>query len=161
MSGGDWILTPKHSVSRYHEGGEEEKKRKREKKIREKKEEQHGCLLWSSIWDGICRFYLFIILFLEFVYGQQGCRLWYSIWYGICQIFFFFLEFVYRLSHVGLYLGWDLSNFVYLLLLFLNLCVGYRLGVGYCFLNFFFNCSCLIKLGLMKLRHFKLLIFYG
>jgi hypothetical protein len=57
---------------------------------------------------------------------------------------------------VGLYLGWDLSDFIYLLLLFLNLCVGC------CFLNFFFLIVLvLLNWGLMKLRHFKLLIFYG
>jgi hypothetical protein len=28
LSGGDWILTPKHSVSHHRGGGEEEKKKK-------------------------------------------------------------------------------------------------------------------------------------
>ena len=62
MSGGDWILTPKYFVSRHH-GGEEEKKRKREEEKKRKKEEQQGCHLWGSIWDGICRLFLFLLLF--------------------------------------------------------------------------------------------------
>jgi hypothetical protein len=55
------------------------------------------------------RFYLFIYLFLNLC---MGCRLWGFIWDEICQKFFF-PEFVYGLSHVGLYLGWDLSHFIY------------------------------------------------
>jgi hypothetical protein len=98
LSGGDWILTPRHSISRHRGGGEEENKRKK------KKEEQQGCRLWDYIWDEICRFFIFFLFFFpEFVYGQQGCRLWGSILDGICRFFFFiiiFPEFVY---------GWDVA----------------------------------------------------
>jgi hypothetical protein len=37
LSGGDWILTPEHYVSRHRGGGEEEKKRKREEEKKRKK----------------------------------------------------------------------------------------------------------------------------
>jgi hypothetical protein len=40
----------------------------------------------------------------------------------------FFLEFVYELSYVGLYLGWDLSDFIYLLLLFSEFVCGLLLS---------------------------------
>jgi hypothetical protein len=46
-------------------------------------------------------------------------------------IIFFFSKFVYELSHVGFYLGWDLSDFIY----FLNLCVG---AVAFSIFFFFF-----------------------
>jgi hypothetical protein len=39
LSGGDWILTPEHSILRHCEGGEEEKKRKREEEKKKKKKE--------------------------------------------------------------------------------------------------------------------------
>jgi hypothetical protein len=55
---------------------------------------------------------------------------------------------------VGLYLGWNLSDFIYYYYFFLNLCVGS------CFLIFFFLIVLvLLNWGLTKLRPFKLLIF--
>ena len=100
MSSGVWILTPEHSISRHRGRGEEEKKREKKKNS---KVVACGTLFEMEFVDFI---YLFIY-FLEFMYGQQSCRLWSSIWDGICQIFLyiiFFLEFVYGLLHVGLYL---------------------------------------------------------
>jgi hypothetical protein len=71
LSGGDWILTPEHSILHHRLGGEEEKKRKKRKSSR--------VVAFGALFGmGFVKFYLFIIFFLEFVYG----------W-----------------SHVGLYLG--------------------------------------------------------
>jgi hypothetical protein len=99
---------------------------------------------------------LFGMGFVNFFYLLFFC----SIWDGICQIFFiyyfFFPEFVYKLSHVGLYLGWDLSDLIYLLLFFSELVCRLLLSQF-----FFLIILVLLNWGLMKLRPFKLLIFYG
>jgi hypothetical protein len=68
----------------------------------------------------------------------------------------FFPEFVYKLSHVGLYLGWDLSDLIYLLFFFSELVCRLLLSQF-----FFLIILVLLNWGLMKLRPFKLLIFYG
>jgi hypothetical protein len=66
LSGGDWILTLEHSVSRHRGVGEKEKKRKREeekKRKKKKKEEQQGCHLWGPIWDEICQIFFIYYFF--------------------------------------------------------------------------------------------------
>jgi hypothetical protein len=50
---------------------------------------------------------------------------------------------------VGLYLGWDLSDFIYLLLFFSEFVCGLLLSQ-----IFFFNYSCLIKLGPYEIEAF-------
>jgi hypothetical protein len=65
----------------------------------------------------------------------------------------FFLEFVYELSYVGLYLGWDLSDFIYLLFFSEFVCETVAFSI------FFLIIIVLLNWGLMKLRPFKLLIF--
>ena len=59
---------------------------------------------------------------------------------------------MYKLSHVGLYLGVGFVRFylfiyLFIIIIILNLCLNCHLYVGCCFLNYFFNCYCLIKLG--------------
>jgi hypothetical protein len=80
-------------------------------------------------------FIYLLFFFPEFVYGQRvvACGALFGMRFvRFFLLIIFFPEFVYGLSHVGLYLGWNLSDFIYLLLLFLNLCMGW------CFFNFFF-----------------------
>jgi hypothetical protein len=64
------------------------------------------------------------------------------------------------MSHVGLYLEWDLSHFIYLFIFFLIClwpltCVW---AIAFSFL-FFLIILVLLSWGLMKLTPFKLLIF--
>jgi hypothetical protein len=70
LSGGNWILTPEHFVSRHCGGGEEEKKRKREEEKKRKKRENKKVVACGALFGmGFARFYLLIIFFPEFVYG--------------------------------------------------------------------------------------------
>jgi hypothetical protein len=69
---------------------------------------------------------------------------------------------VYGLSHVGLYLGWDLSDFIYLFIIFFSKFVcGLSSMCGLLLSQFFYFFIVLVLLnwGLMKLKPFKLLNF--
>jgi hypothetical protein len=52
-----------------------------------------GCRMWSSIWDGICRLfiYLLIIIFPEFVYGWDvACGALFGVGFVPFYLLFFF-----------------------------------------------------------------------
>jgi hypothetical protein len=99
----------------------------------------------------------FIYLFIYFLNLCMGCRLWGFIWDEICQIFFkifFFLNLCMGCRMWGSIWG-GICPILFIIVFFLNLCVGC------CFLNFFLIVLVLLNWSLMKLRHFKLLIFYS
>jgi hypothetical protein len=109
------------------------KRREKEKnKRREKREEQQGCYLWGSIWDRICRFFFFYHFF--FLNLCMGYRMW----------------------DCGALFGVRFVTFYLFIIFFSKFVCGLSPMCGRLFFQFFFNCSCLIKL-----RPFKLLIFYG
>jgi hypothetical protein len=66
----------------------------------------------------------------------------------------FFPEFVCGLSHVGLYLEWDLSDFFFPEFV-CRLSFVCRLLLS----QFFFSCSCLIKLGPYEIEAFLIIYF--
>jgi hypothetical protein len=65
LSGGDWILTPKHSVSHHRGGGKEGKKKA-------------AGLSPVGLYLGWDLYILFIYLFI-FLNLCMGCRMWGSI----------------------------------------------------------------------------------
>ena len=125
MEIGFWLLS-----ILYRTIAEEERKKRREKERKKRRKEEkkekkkrQGCHLWGSLWDEICRFFLdnFFSWICIWAAGLSPVGLYLG--WDLSDFFFiiFFPEFVYELSHVGLYLGWDLSDFIYLFI-FLNLC---------------------------------------
>ena len=140
------------ALSRRRRGRKEEKKKKKKK---EKREEQWGCRFWGSIWDMICRFYYF---FFSWIYvwatGLSPGELYLE--WDLLDFFFFSWICVWAVA-CGVLFGVGFYRFyLFIIIIFFLICVWLSPMCGLLLSQFFFffNYSCLIKLGAYEIEAF-------